>query len=283
MMKKLLKQVGISLCFIALFVGLQIGSQFALGYGYLFYGKLAGWQMSAKEISDAANTFLSANTELFTLISGCATILIVWLFSVVRKKKFVQECNLVPFDVKNFLPIVLIAIGCTLAISGVLSFLPENLMNSYNNHMGSTMERNNIEGIVLMILSTSIVVPISEELIFRGVIMPRLNIAMNIVPASILTALAFGILHGNVVQIIYAFVLGLVMCFIAVRCNSLWASCLFHIIVNTIGNFHFIENFIGDSLMTNVIASVIGLLIVIATIFWLCKINEVKCNTTTLT
>lgn len=269
MMKELLKQVGICIFFVALFVGIQIGAQFALGYGYAVYGRLSGWEISANELSVLTNEFLADNTELYTLISGCATILAIWLFSKVRKKKFVQDFNLVPFHTKNLLPILLLAIGCGMVISGYFSLLSETVMDSYASHVG-----DNEKGIVVMLLSTAVVAPIVEELIFRGILMSRLSKVMNIFLAAFFSTMTFGLLHGHIVQITYAVVLGLIMTFIAVRCASLLASCFFHIIVNTIGSLSITEILLGDSFIVNIIAGVIGLVIVIATIIWICKIND---------
>lgn len=276
-MKKLLKQVGICVFFVALFAGMQIGIQYVLGFGYVFYGQLFGGQISSSQLSEGANEFLNSSSELIVLISGCATILTVWLFCKVRKKKFIQDCNLVPFNTRNLLPIALMVIGCDLVIVGCFALLPESLMSSYGSHVGG-----NEEGIVLMLLSSAVVAPIAEELIFRGIIMFRLNKVMNIFLAAFLSTMAFGILHGNIVQIGYAVVLGLIMSFIAVRCASVLASIFFHILFNIMGSLAITEIFIGDSITASIIAGIMGLLIVIVTIIWIYKINDRKPDTATV-
>lgn len=270
-MKQTLKQIGICVFFIVLFVGMQAAAQFVVGYGYIFYGKLSGWQMNADELAASTNDFLENSGEFITLVSGCITILAVWLFSKVRKKKFAQECNLVPFHTKCLLPISFMVIGFSLAISGCFALLPETVMESYDIHIGS-----DDAGIVIMFLSTALVAPIVEELIFRGIVMRRLNKVMNIYLAAFLSSMTFGILHGNIVQITYAVVLGLVMSFIAVRCASLLASCFFHIFFNSIGNFSIIPAFLGDTFVVNIIAGIVGLVIAVTAIIWLYKINDVK-------
>lgn len=270
-MKQIFKQVGICIFFIALFVGMQVIAQLALGFGYTVYGRLSGLQMSSNELLASADDFLLANVELITLISGCATILAIWLIYKIRKKKFIQDCNLVPFNAKNLLPILLMVIGCELAISGYFALLPETLMDSYDRHMGGSDG-----GIVVMLLSTAVVAPIVEELVFRGIIMRRLNRVMNIYLAAFLSSMAFGILHGNIVQVTYAVALGLVMSFVAVRCASILASCFFHILVNAIGSLNITQFLPGDSFMTNIITGIVGLAIVILAIIWVYKINGRK-------
>ena len=74
--------------------------------------------------------------------------------------------------------------------------------------------------------------PISEELIFRGAILDRLYLAFPFWTANLLQALLFGIYHMNLVQGIYAFVLGAVLGLVRVSTGTISASIGTHIIFN---------------------------------------------------
>ena len=74
--------------------------------------------------------------------------------------------------------------------------------------------------------------PISEELIFRGAILDRLYLAFPFWAANLLQALLFGIYHMNLVQGIYAFVLGAVLGLVRVSTGTIFASIGTHIIFN---------------------------------------------------
>lgn len=74
--------------------------------------------------------------------------------------------------------------------------------------------------------------PISEELIFRGAILDRLYLAFPFWTANLLQALLFGIYHMNLVQGIYAFVLGAVLGLVRVSTGTIFASIGTHIIFN---------------------------------------------------
>ncbi len=74
--------------------------------------------------------------------------------------------------------------------------------------------------------------PISEELIFRGAILDRLYLAFPFWAANLLQALLFGIYHMNLVQGIYAFVLGAVLGLVRVSVGTIFASIGTHIIFN---------------------------------------------------
>ena len=74
--------------------------------------------------------------------------------------------------------------------------------------------------------------PASEELIFRGAVMDRLKIAFPFWLANALQAALFGLYHMNVVQGIYAFLLGMVLGLVGDVTGSIFATILTHIIFN---------------------------------------------------
>ena len=75
--------------------------------------------------------------------------------------------------------------------------------------------------------------PIAEELTFRGLTLHYLNkFTKRFWLANILQALAFGIFHMNLIQGVYAFVLGLALGWIRMRFDSMYASIWLHIFFN---------------------------------------------------
>lgn len=82
------------------------------------------------------------------------------------------------------------------------------------------------------LLFTVLFIPIAEELIFRGQIFTALRKIMPLWPAAFLSSLIFGIYHGNIIQGIYAFCLGLIMAWLAECYQRIFPSCLFHITSN---------------------------------------------------
>lgn len=61
----------------------------------------------------------------------------------------------------------------------------------------------------VMIIAVVILAPIAEELIFRGLIFKRMNDYMSAVWAILLSSVLFGVFHENMVQFVYASILGL--------------------------------------------------------------------------
>lgn len=75
--------------------------------------------------------------------------------------------------------------------------------------------------------------PIIEEWFFRGVVLRRL-LPHGERFAIVVSALVFGLFHGNFFQMFFAFTLGLVLAFVAIRTGTLLYSICIHILINTL-------------------------------------------------
>ena len=83
-----------------------------------------------------------------------------------------------------------------------------------------------------IIICTVILAPINEECIMRGIIFTMLKKNIAPIAAILISALYFGIFHLNVVQGIYAGLLGIFMAYIAYKYKSIIASMIFHAMFN---------------------------------------------------
>lgn len=81
-------------------------------------------------------------------------------------------------------------------------------------------------------LHVSLIVPIVEELLFRGLILRKLCRVMPAAVAIGLSGAAFALIHGNLYQLSFTLPMGLFLGFLAWRFQSLWASILFHAAFN---------------------------------------------------
>ena len=80
-----------------------------------------------------------------------------------------------------------------------------------------------------MILVVGIIGPICEELMFRGIVFHRLKDWVKPQAAIVISALLFGIYHGNVVQFFYATCMGVMLAIIYDKTGTLWISIVAHI------------------------------------------------------
>ena len=79
----------------------------------------------------------------------------------------------------------------------------------------------------LEIIETAVIPAVFEEFAFRGIILNKLR-KFGDNSAVIISALLFGLMHGNLSQIPFAFIIGLVIGFTAVKTNSLIPGILIH-------------------------------------------------------
>ncbi len=86
--------------------------------------------------------------------------------------------------------------------------------------------------LILSLLYSAVVAPAVEEVLFRGLMFRRMREYMSFLPAAFLSSLLFGLMHGNMVQFIYAAIIGLLLAFIYEHYGNLRAVVLFHAIGN---------------------------------------------------
>ena len=83
----------------------------------------------------------------------------------------------------------------------------------------------------LAVLAVGVIAPVCEELIFRRLLLDRLR-PFGDRCAIWISALAFGLFHMNLYQILYAVVLGLIFGGVVVKTGKLWHVIVFHAIIN---------------------------------------------------
>lgn len=77
--------------------------------------------------------------------------------------------------------------------------------------------------------------PLLEEFIFRGLLLRRLR-GYGEGFAIFVSALFFGTFHGNLNQMLYAFVLGLIFAYVTLRTGNLRLSIFLHMLINFVGS-----------------------------------------------
>lgn len=88
-----------------------------------------------------------------------------------------------------------------------------------------------ILGFLLAVLSVAVAPALFEEFLFRGAIMGSL-LKYGKGFAIFTSAIVFGLVHGNLVQIPFAFMVGLVLGFVALETNSIWTAVIIHFLNN---------------------------------------------------
>jgi Predicted metal-dependent membrane protease len=91
---------------------------------------------------------------------------------------------------------------------------------------------DNVPAFIVYFIELSVLAPICEETIFRGIILQNLRKYGNFF-AVLVSSLMFGVLHGNLEQTPFAFIVGIICGIVVIETGSIFASMLIHCCVNT--------------------------------------------------
>ena len=142
--------------------------------------------------------------------------IIVAIYLYLRNKRKEKKVK-----VTDYFPVVYLGIGMAVALN-MLIFL-----FNLNNEMADL-------NIYLAILSSGIIGPILEEMLFRYVFLNRLRNFFTTRNAILLSSLVFALLHGNIITMIYAFIMGFIFAYVYVKYDNIKVSIMCHISANTI-------------------------------------------------
>lgn len=109
-------------------------------------------------------------------------------------------------------------------------------------------------GLALGTMYTCIIAPITEEMLFRGMLLKIFSKA-NQRFAVFASAFFFGLAHGNIPQFILAFLLGVFMAHITMRHNSIIPSIVVHIFINSFSTIF--SSFADKGAMLSYIATIV--------------------------
>lgn len=134
-------------------------------------------------------------------------------------------------QVKQLLAVVGITICLSVGLNNMISMSPlvsmsEEYQNASDAFYGST--------IWIELLGSALITPFLEELLHRGVVFGRLRRRMGMWPAVLVSALVFAGLHFNIVQFVYAFLLGVVFALFVEKTGRLYPAILAHVVANGI-------------------------------------------------
>jgi membrane protease YdiL (CAAX protease family) len=166
---------------------------------------------------------------MLTAIAAAITIPIAYLlFRNDKRKENIEyeKCNSLSYGF-----IFVLAFGACLGTNQLLTISRLDIMFPDFNKIQQALYGGDI---VMEVLAAVILAPIIEELLFRGLVFKRLYIYTGRVPAMLISSLFFGVYHGNVVQGVYAFVVGMVFVFIYDKYKTIIAPILAHMFANLI-------------------------------------------------
>ncbi len=188
------------------------------------------------------------------------------------KDKTINAGAIVVSSCKNIftsiIPIFLVVAGygIQLFVDAVMSLIRPFFAEIFANYDELV---NNVVGVYsswIMLVAVCLLAPIVEEFMFRGLVQRYALKFMPVVPAIILQGLLFGLYHGNIVQGVYAFILGTLLGLIAYKYKALLPSIILHMAINV--SMLFVPQGLFKTTTSTLITAIIsGIVVAICMIF----------------
>ena len=185
---------------------------------------------------EAMNMLLEQYMQHLALITAfsalCVIPFFVWMFCRDKKYELRLGISQVPkAKAGRYVFIVVFSVVANIAFNNIL--LLSNL-GSYSESYQSASEALYAGNFIVELIGLGIIVPIAEELMFRGLIYRRIRCMIGPRQAIVVSGLVFGMYHGNLVQGLYGFLVGCIMAWLYEKYGSLKAPILFHVCANLV-------------------------------------------------
>jgi membrane protease YdiL (CAAX protease family) len=164
---------------------------------------------------------------------------------------------------------IYVAFGCMVCLLAnyPANFVAEQLeKHGFNSDVPDMPLNNDPRVLALYGLAVIVIPPLVEEMLFRGVVLQSLK-RFGDGFAIVVSAFFFGLYHGNLIQIVFAFLSGLALGFVVVRTGSLLPSILIHCFNNAISfGVEMVERFYGKETANGVYLILIAALMLLGLI-----------------
>ncbi len=177
---------------------------------------------------------LDKNVLIMLIISALLSLFIYWMVFKAKQKNLWTYCH---FS-KPRMSVILLAI--LLGLSFNLLFLMFDVITSFDRlfpDYGQVVEPLLSGGFGLTIMIAGIIIPVFEEILFRGIVFNRLKTCLPLTAALWLQGFLFGAYHLNILQGIYGMILGILAALVYEWFQSIWVPIAVHAAFNSISIF----------------------------------------------
>ncbi len=178
---------------------------------------------------------MGRTTFFYALLSQPLVLLLVILYRQFRG----GEWRIVNYSVRGFNPTILLwgfvmLLAIAVVVEPVMQLLPE---------VAAPTGRG-----VYMLLALLVIAPIFEELLCRGVILEAIRRKHGGFIACVLSSLIFGVMHLEPQAVLNAFMIGMLLGYLYIRTNSIFAPMLIHLFNNVIAYLFLVFGLSGTTL-----------------------------------
>ena len=219
------------------FISLQGVISTVIVFGMLFSGQFG------------YDTVYMINAHLLTIMIPVHIVTIVIYFFSFRKneKKHFDDLYHNKMSAADIILMTLLGIAMHALVTLFFMFLyylsDGAVKNTQSIQLGSD--------IIIQVLTLGILGPIAEELLCRAVIFNRLRMRGSEKNAILISALVFGLMHMNLFQSSYTFILGVVQAAAYAKYENILAPTILHMSFN-LANFIYLTGILDDYYYTDI-------------------------------
>lgn len=189
------------------------------------------WDSYMQTLEPAFEAITRYQVEIVTL-SALGTIILTGILFV-RDRKLEQKAG-IPLPerapLSKYWTVVIFGIAGCIAATCLMAMVQ---LAFYDERYQQTAQITYSAGFLMQIIGLGIVIPIAEELMFRGILYKRFRERQGFWYSALWSSLLFSLMHSNTTQMIYTFLLGILLSYLYEKFGSLRAPAVLHILLNT--------------------------------------------------
>ncbi|MCD8330830.1 MAG: CPBP family intramembrane metalloprotease [Lachnospiraceae bacterium] len=210
-----------------------LASVIGMTVSFVNFEQAGGGSLDYYTILELTTEWLSQYSYEVTTVSNLVTLPVILFFLRADQKRGGEQYRL--YDRVSpgyYVPVLVLGACACLAVNGMMYI--SGVMSAYSETLEEVSSQLYRGQLLVELLGIGILSPIVEEVLFRGLCMKRLQNGVGSTASIFLAAAFFALYHGNVLQMIYAFILGLIFGYVYERFHSLAAPILAHCGANII-------------------------------------------------
>lgn len=271
-MKKALKSIGWTALYFVLYylVSIIVGIGVVIIFGVK--SVVSGAPSDPTVVQNQIMDMMSKYAQEVTLVVSVLALLSFILVDFLRGKKLFKECNFAKLQLKDILLFSILGISMNLFATGSL-FLVNQFINVNDLIPKEIADALNpaSKNIFVFFIAVAIIIPVFEEIFFRGILFRELKKGMPFVVALVIQSILFGLLHGNIVQFCTTIIYGIIFGLVYTWRKSIWAPIIVHL---TLNSMTFVSGYLFNTEKTsilNITLLIVGFIVCALTILQVYK------------
>nr|WP_296266759.1 type II CAAX endopeptidase family protein [uncultured Merdimonas sp.] len=189
---------------------------------------------SEDAMMDLYNQLIGQYLKASTLIQGMSAVVVIPVMWIFFHRDRVKEkmMGIIPnkkAPIWKYLAVIIMSLSLCLGLNNLIMI---GNLSVADEAYTQTMEALYSAAFPLQVVCLGLLVPVSEELVFRGLLFRRMRERGSFLQAALYSALVFGLLHMNMVQMLYGFILGMMLAYVYEKYGSVKAPILAHMTMN---------------------------------------------------